>query len=92
MLNSVHSYSQCYFVFSLCWGGKYERNSGYEQLLLSPQNRKVLQAIFKPGFQSCRTGRRLLPLQHGWTVFSRVQFRKAVVIVSSRVPLPQRGP
>lgn len=32
MLNNVHSYRQCYFVFSLWWGGKYERNSGYEQL------------------------------------------------------------
>lgn len=99
LLNNVHSYSQCYFVFSLWWGGKYERNAGYEQLLLSPPNRKVLWAIFKPCFQRCRTGtafyrhpRPPQPPPAGWAVFSRVQFRKSGVIVSSRACLPQRKP
>lgn len=64
MLSDVHSYSQCWFVFSLWWGGRYERNVGYEQLSLSSPDRKVPQAIFKPRFQRSRTGRCLFPLQH----------------------------
>lgn len=49
--------------------GKYERNVGYEQLLLSSPNRKVLGAIFKPCFQRFRTGSCLSPCSTLGSVF-----------------------